>query len=192
MVLIYKGFGVWAIKLLLIIFINPNALIIITMRYIEKVKVNLQSFSKLDGEYELGDLTIFIGRANSGKTRILENIYGRLYNIYNNAANYPQLEHEYQRNGLFLTSPSTKALSVKYVKSMRASVDSIHALGLRLAKNANAAKIIDPSIHDLGTNVVQFSNGETRTLKEQGSGLQNQVQVLNELNGTEKIIIIDE
>lgn len=162
------------------------------MRYIEKVKVGLPSFSKLDGEYELGDLTIFIGKTNSGKTRILENIYGRLYNIQNNAHNYPQIEHEYQRNGIFLASANNKAVSVNYVKSTRPNVDSIHALGLRLAKNANAAKIIDPSIQDLGTNIVQFSNSETRPLIEQGSGLQNQVQVLNKLNGTEQIVLIDE
>lgn len=165
------------------------------MRGIEKVKVNIPSFANISGEYELGDLTIFIGRANSGKTRILDNIWIRLHNLHNNASNYlqkEQMEHEYQRNGIFLTNLTKKALSVVYVKSLRPNVDSIHALGLRLAKNANAAKIIDPSIHDLGTNIIQFSNGETRPLIEQGSGLQNQTQVLNKLNGTEQIVLIDE
>lgn len=165
------------------------------MIYVKSIRIKLSGSYQIKDDFELGDLTIFIGRSNCGKTRILNFInqqFNEVYSIPQNQQGFSNFENACKERGIVINSGIGKSFRAIPIPHLRNPVDSIHALGLQLAKSAISAKIIDPSIDDFGTNQVRFINEDTRTLQEQGSGLQNIVQILNRLFGIGEIFLIDE
>ena len=165
------------------------------MRYIERTSLNLDGASAVKGDLELGDLTILIGKANSGKTRILEYIFGILYGIQSvpaNTQNLQTFEEQCRKKGINLVKGIGQIFTTAYIQSNRSKVENIGGLSLKLAKSASSLKIIDPQIYDWGTDKVQYNNGIIRPLKEQGSGVHHLIQVLDKLHQQEDIVLIDE
>lgn len=165
------------------------------MRYIQSIGIKLPGSYQIKDDFELGDLTIFIGRSNCGKTRILNFINQQINDVYSNQQNqqsFSNFENACKERGIAINRDIGRSFRAIFIPHLRNPVDSIHALGLQLAKSAISAKIIDSSIDDFGTNQVRFINEDTRSLQEQGSGLQNIVQILNRMSGAGEVFLIDE
>jgi len=174
--------------------IRHQILLKFEMIYIKSVTVDLSGVNPIEEEFELGDLTIFIGKSNSGKTRILTDIFNRMLGIQNNSDNlkaFTKFRDLCESSGIVLGDINSSFKTV-FVPSPRQNINTINALGIQLSKSSHAAKIIDSSIKDLGNHQVKFSNDDVRSLAEQGSGIQNLVQVLNILYAEQKVVIIDE
>ncbi|HYD03383.1 MAG TPA: AAA family ATPase, partial [Alphaproteobacteria bacterium] len=158
--------------------------------------------NNIDSIFELGDITIFIGRSNAGKTRILRQIHGTISSAVNNYVNNlhiyknfnfkEYLDHyKFEINSSF-ENKKPSDIKIDMVESPRHNISTFNGLGKKLNKSAESLKYIDPTITDFGTNVVQFNHEFRRNLAEQGSGLQNNVQILDKLHENNNIVIIDE
>ncbi len=165
------------------------------MRYIERVSVKLPGIMQIKDDFELGDLSIFIGRSNSGKTRILTDIFNRLNTIQNSTGNFSDLslfKSDCARNNIKLMDNLSRQFKSTYIQSPRNRVSQINALGIRLGQTATSLKVIDPSVNDVGNTEVQFFNDEVRQINEQGSGFQNMLQILNNVLDRNQLIFVDE
>jgi len=164
------------------------------MKYVKNIRVKLPSIFGIDENFELGDLTIFIGKSNSGKTRILNNIYSRLNSHGINARNnnFAIFLEGCKNDNIIIDPDFKKILKVVLVNSPRQNIPQIGGLSVKLSRTADSLKVIDPTVSDFGPDVLQFSNGETRKLSEQGTGVHNQVQILDALHNPSDVVLIDE
>lgn len=174
------------------------------MIHIKSVSLELDNFSKINDKFELGDLTIFIGRSNSGKTRILTDIANRIIQLNNTLKemnlslmlNLHGVLDSFERNvkiGIELEKINFKKnIKFEYVQSPRQKTNSYKGTGRKLIKASSSLKIIDPTISEIGTEFVENLKGDRRSLNEQGSGLYNNIQILDKLHEPLDIIIIDE
>ncbi|MCK9568134.1 ATP-binding protein [Candidatus Pacearchaeota archaeon] len=151
------------------------------MRFINEIKVDT---SGVNQNFELGDLTIFIGRPNCGKTRILQEIY-----IKANQARGWLEQYKLGNKNILPTNMMNHGIDfdkTKYedeflpriISSDRQIVDHIDAYSSGFEKINQASKKMDPTIIDIGNNEVN-QKGSHRPLRIQGSGIQNMVQILS-------------
>lgn len=163
------------------------------MILIEKIKINIPEVSQ---EFELGDLTIFIGRSNCGKTRILNYIDEKTKNlnkILNHHNNHPRINisRKIENEGVELTNPFPERILSNLTISPRNNVSNIEGYTKSFTTIEKSVKIIDSSIQEFGTNGVK-QNNEHKSLNLQGTGVQNIMQIFSNTHKTSNLIIIDE
>ncbi len=161
------------------------------MRYIKSIKMD----SPLSQDFELGDLTIFIGRSNSGKTRILKQIFERVGALKKNF----QSNFDWEERIRFATrinlnierNKSVKLIDPLIIESLRQNQSNIDILLSGLTNIENSAKKMDPTIESFGNNKLK-QEGVSRALDLQGSGIQNMMQLFSKLDQDNNFILIDE
>lgn len=163
------------------------------MKFIKSVKVDIQGVNQ---EFHLGDITIFIGRSNCGKTRILSDIHNRLQNLHDNFAilnarsNTQQAVYEGGR--ITLNSEQETPISSTFLGGYRQSRANLAGYSKSLAKFADVFGNIDDRIIDVGTSEIELVNHRQRPISEQGTGFHNMSHIFEVLNGRSNIVIIDE
>jgi len=162
------------------------------MRLIKKIKIEIPGVNQ---EFELGDLTIFIGRPNSGKTRILKTIFskaGQIRGILKNNPNHNQRVREASRIGVDIGGEEiNEDMRELIVDSPRSTQGNIDAYTTGLSRINKSAKKMDPTIVDFGNHGV-MQNGAHRNLDIQGSGIQNMMQIISLSNQDNNFLLIDE
>jgi len=163
------------------------------MRIINSAKIDLPGINRLSREFELGDLTIFIGRSNSGKSRILTNIFDQV-NQANNQIFAQDVKHfkSLKDTKLTFSTYKKKNIKVEYITSPRGKITNINGLGTKLANCCQSLQQIDPTISDFGNNVILFSNDKQRSLSEQGTGIHQQVHISDKIYEKNDLLLIDE
>lgn len=162
------------------------------MKVIKNIRINIPQVNQ---EFELGDLTIFIGRSNCGKTRILTEIYNRA-NEFNkilqrHKKNPPEtIRKRASMINIELEKIPSKFLPV-FIPAHRTIVNTITTYNTGLTKLTESSKKIDPTIEDFGNSGIKQDN-ENRSLNMQGSGIQNIMQIIPSINHSNDFVIIDE
>lgn len=160
------------------------------MRFIDKINVEIPGVNQ---EFELGDLTIFIGRSNSGKTRILNEIYNKIQEIkgfFDRNKPLQTIESNAKRTGIELGNKIEKPNPL-FITSPRGVEGSINTYSGALNKINESSKKIDPTIIDFGNQGVEQSDGH-KQLSIQGSGIQNMAQILSKSYHENNFVLIDE
>lgn len=179
------------------------------MRFVDSIQIKIPGINQ---KFELGDLTIFIGRSNSGKSRILKAICDGI-NAGNSTVGELRMDRErhilkkqsplpvpidsaYKTNGIELAPQINKIINkiiqVHLLTSYRQPKGNINGLSTPIARYAQSAKKIDSTINDLGAGEVETKSGARRSLSEQGSGLHNLLHVSEALDNKAEVILIDE
>ena len=162
------------------------------MRIIKEINVNIPEVNQ---KFELGDLTIFIGRPNSGKTRILKNIRDKMVEINNILRNHKgnptQLNKSYEQIGV--DPISFTETTPKLIESQRYLVQNtgqINSFAKGLQKIEDVAKRMDSNIKDVGNREIN-QRGKNYPLNTQGSGITNMLEIIAE-SSTSNFLLIDE
>ena len=162
------------------------------MRWIKEITINIPEVNQ---KFELGDLTIFIGRPNSGKTRILQNIVEKMTeanNILRTYKNHPiQLNQMYANLGIdpiILSETIIKLISSQ--RQMVQNTGQINSFTSGFQKINDSSKKMDPTIKEIGNREIS-QKGKNQPLSNQGSGIKNILEIFAE-SSTSNFLLIDE
>ncbi len=164
------------------------------MKFIRKLNIQIP---KVDQEFELGDLTIFIGRSNCGKTRILKEIYKKAVSLRGIFGNKPPINDISRsqianRQGVYIGKDVKEDIRPFIVESPRTLLEhGINAYTVGLNRINESSKKMDPTIIDFGNHGVKQIDGH-KTLDTQGSGIQNMMQIVSMANEDNNFLLIDE
>lgn len=163
------------------------------MKFVENVKIDIQ---KVNQEFYLGDLTIFIGRSNCGKSRILATLHDKLQTIYHNyhdlKTRHPNAMSIYKEQGITIYPEPPAPYSANLLMSRRDPKGNLGGFSKSLARFAYSFGKIDPTIVDVGTTEVDLDNNKQRPISEQGSGFHSMGQIFETLNSRADVVLIDE
>lgn len=162
------------------------------MKFIEKALVDIPGISQ---EFELGDLTIFIGRSNCGKTRILKSLFATSNELKSKAQGIKsrQLMEMRWLDKIKVTLSSPKdidKINPKLIGVRTQSISNINAYGSEFDRIRQSANNIDPTITEIGNTGVK-QDGVHKGLEVQGSGMQNLSQIFSE-SFEPNFLLIDE
>jgi len=165
------------------------------MKFITKLKVTID---RIDQAFELGDLTILIGRPNSGKTRILRKILQNVNSLKKSFESRPDwrnrmtqstqigIDLEYNPELIKKWDPSPKL-----VESARPISEQITPMAGAMSQINESAKKMDKKIKEFGVDRVTEYDG-TRALTHQGSGIQNMAHLTHQIGQEHDFVLIDE
>jgi len=160
------------------------------MKFINKVKIDIPAVNQ---EFELGDLTIFIGRANCGKTRVLKEINNKMINtggFFKKDVPFHLIQKNVEKIGVELGDVIDKVTPL-LISSPRPIVGKIDTYTEGFNNIQKSSNKMDPTIDDFGNHGV-MQDGKHRNLDIQGSGIQNLVQIFAKTHQEENFILLDE
>jgi len=163
------------------------------VRYIEKIKIKLDNSPKIDQDFELGDLTIIIGRTNSAKTRILRHIF-ELINPLNEQLIHTKgadFKRQFSAQNIEIMQGLNK-LESEYVRAERNPINSSNMTKSALNDFDELSKILDPSIEEVATDHIIFRDGTKMNMQLQGSGIHSINPINAALRSDKQLILIDE
>ncbi len=161
------------------------------MIFIKEVPVNTKNVNQ---DFELGDLTIFIGRANSGKTNILNEIDRKaqfVNDLFKTHKDFDRISSELQRQKIKIGDEHIgQEITNQLIPSQRPNTSTISAFSGGFEKMKIAANRMDPTTTDVGDKEIQ-QKGTHKPLNIQGSGMQNMVQIFSK-SFQPNFLLIDE
>lgn len=165
------------------------------MRFIDSIQIGIPGINQ---KFELGDITIFIGRSNSGKSRILQDIVKKIQDANNkinaskNTLKQLEVPRGYEHSGIHLAPQTNKIISSYLCTSYRQPKGNINGFSTPIANYAKSIRKIDPTISDLSTNAIETETGDSRQILFEGSGVHNMLHIFEALNFKADVIAIDE
>jgi predicted ATPase len=162
------------------------------MKFIEKAQIIIPELTQ---DFEFGDLTIFIGRSNCGKTCILNSLFNLAQELKSQARgikhNSGQSIRFLEQKKITLNSKiDIDSINPKLIALRNKKITNITAYREGYEKIEESVKNIDPTITELGNDGIR-QNGQHKKLDIQGSGAQNLFQILSE-SLTPNFLLIDE
>lgn len=164
------------------------------MRFIDRLGINVPPINQ---EFELGDLTILIGRSNSGKTRILNELFRvgtNLNNILRSKKSFDDRMAQCKQIGVTLVTQEelgNKDIKPIIISSPRTIVGRIDVTNTALNKITDSVKKMDNTLEEFG-NAKAKQAGVQRGLETQGSGVQNLMQIISQSYEEGNFLLIDE
>ncbi len=162
------------------------------MKFVEKAEIKTPIRSQ---EFEFGDLTIFIGRPNSGKTATLNSI-SNLVNQIKKYAKGIKSKDSGQINWIAANKVElTLGMDIEKINPLligtrNGTISNISAYSDDLVGLQKSVQKMDPTISQMGSHGVM--QGEThKGLELQGSGLQNLIQIRSQ-GSDPNFLLIDE
>ena len=160
------------------------------MRYINTIDTSKVEIStKLPKNLELGDLTIFIGESNTGKTRVLNFIHLTLQ-----VSSFEDFADTYKSKGITIPEglKIPRPFNVGYYPILnRDQVNRFDGRGATLSEVGGSLKHLDSNIKDLGNDDLEFRDGRTHELIHQGSGVHSMLNLYKHMSNSH-FFIIDE